>query len=307
MAKNKSFWAFGCLILIIFGLIGLVIFSVYLTSGKTDKVSSDFHWDIITGQDKIGLVEIKDIIYDSREIVKQIKDYVKRKDVKGILLRIDSPGGGVAPSQEIYKAVKEAKEKKPVVVTMGSVAASGGYYVASPATLIFSNPGSITGSIGVLMVLINIEGLLEKVGVNYTALKSGKLKDAGAFYKKISPEDSIYLSEVINDVYNQFIEDVATARNIPIDSIKKLADGRTFTGKQALKTGLIDFLGTFDDAFKKCSELAGIKGEPYLIEKKPPKKAFWFDILFDDREAKLIKYFKPGWHLLYLMPSWPLK
>jgi protease-4 len=196
-----------------------------------------------------------------------------------VVLRVNSPGGGVAPAQEIYDEVIKLKEEKKVVVSMGAVAASGGYYIASPADKIVANPGTITGSIGVIMELPNIEGLMEKIGVKTEVIKSGKHKDIASAFRSMTEEEKKILENLLSDVHEQFIIAVSDSRGMDYDVIKKIADGRIFTGKKAKELGLVDDLGNLQYAIQLAGELSGIKGEPRVVSKKD-KLSFW-DLLFD--------------------------
>ena len=218
--------------------------------------------------EKVALIRIEGPIVDSKNTIEELRDYVKDHSIKAIVVRVDSPGGAVAPSQEIYEEVKKAVLKKNVVVSMGSVAASGGYYISSAATKIIANPGTLTGSIGVIMEVPNVEGLMNKIGVKTEVIKSGKHKDIASVFRGIGAEERGILQGVLDDVHWQFIKAVAEGRQIPPDEIKKIADGRVFTGKQALEKGLVDELGNLEDAIKTAGTLAGIKGEPEVVSKK---------------------------------------
>ncbi|HEY6871105.1 MAG TPA: signal peptide peptidase SppA [Geobacteraceae bacterium] len=218
----------------------------------------------------VGLVEVKGLIVDSQEIVKQLHDFGKDDRVKAVVLRIDSPGGVVGPSQEICAEVKKLAAGKKVVVSMGSIAASGGYYIAAPASLILANPGTITGSIGVLMRFSNLEGLMGKIGMKAFTLKTGKFKDVGSPVRPMTEQEKAMLQNVIDNTHGQFVKTVAEGRKLPVADVRAIADGRIFTGEQALALKLVDRLGTFQDAIEEAGRLAGIKGEPELI--RPPKK-----------------------------------
>lgn len=218
--------------------------------------------------DKLAIVRIEGPIIDSKNTIEEIKEYTKDSSIKAIVLRVDSPGGAVAPSQEIYEEVRKAAGKKTVVVSMGSVAASGGYYISAPATKIIANPGTLTGSIGVIMEIPNIEGLMNKVGIKTEVIKSGRHKDIASVFRGRSKEEREILQEVLDDVHEQFIMAVAEGRKMLPDDVRKIADGRVFTGKQAMKMGLVDELGNLEDAIKTASKLAGIKGEPTIVTKK---------------------------------------
>ncbi len=218
--------------------------------------------------DKVALVSIEGPIIDSLDVVDEIKEHVKDNAIKAIILRIDSPGGAVGPSQEIYDEVKKASSEKHIVVSMGSIAASGGYYIASPADMIFANPGTLTGSIGVIMEIPNIEGLMTKIGVRTEVIKSGKHKDMASAFRTMEKDDRDILQGVLDNVHEQFIRAVAEGRKLSVDVIRPIADGRIFTGEQAKGLGLVDELGTLEDAIQKAAELAGISGEPEVVSKK---------------------------------------
>jgi protease-4 len=217
---------------------------------------------------KVALVSIEGPIIDSLDVVDEIKEHVKDHSIKAIILRIDSPGGAVGPSQEIYDEVKKASAEKHIVVSMGSIAASGGYYIASPADMIFANPGTLTGSIGVIMEIPNLEGLMTKIGVRTEVIKSGRHKDMASAFRKMEKEDRELLQGVLDNVHEQFIRAVAEGRKLSVDGIRPIADGRIFTGEQAKGLRLVDELGTLEDAIGKAAELAGISGEPEVVSKK---------------------------------------
>ena len=226
---------------------------------------------------KVALIRIEGPILDSKSAVDEIKEYTKDSSIKAIILRIDSPGGAVAPSQEIYSEVKKAVAKKKVVVSMGSIAASGGYYIASPATRIVANPGTLTGSIGVIMEIPNIEGLLNKIGIKTEVIKSGKNKDIGSMFRGMKREERDLLQGLMDNVHEQFIRAVAEGRKKKVEDVRKIADGRVFTGEQALSYGLVDELGTLEDTTKVAAKLAGITEEPEVVSKTD--KVSIFDIL----------------------------
>jgi len=233
----------------------------------------------------VGLVEVKGLILDPLETVKQLHDFGKDDKVKSVVVRIDSPGGVVGPSQEIWSAVKKLKEKKPVVISMGSVAASGGYYIAVPATLIYANPGTITGSIGVLMKFSNLEGLMDKVGMKSFTLKTGKFKDVGSPSRTMSEEEKGMLQSVIESTHSQFVKAVAEGRKLPEAKVREIADGRIFSGEQAVANQLIDRMGTLQDAVEEAGRLGGISGDPDVI-KPPKKKSFLLDMLVEESAGR---------------------
>jgi protease-4 len=198
--------------------------------------------------------------------VRQLKWLEANSSVKGILLRIDSPGGIVTPSHEIYsELIRIRDEGLTVVVSMGTIAASGGYYIAAPADLIVASPQTLTGSIGVIMEFPVVRGLMDKVGVNVEVVKSREQKDIGSPFRDMTDKDRELLQGVVTDAYEQFVAIVSTERDIPEDSVRAFADGRIMTGRQALELGLVDTLGTFEDAKRIAAELCGIEGEPRLI------------------------------------------
>jgi protease-4 len=243
-------------------IIGLLLFFVIVS---LVLVGFENHLPIT---DRVALIRLEGPIFDSKETIDELKKYVKDNSVKAIVFRIDSPGGAVAPAQEIYAEVRKAVSKKKIVVSMGSVAASGGYYIASPATRIIANPGTLTGSIGVIMEIPNVEGLMNKLGIKTEVVKSGRHKDLASVFRGIKKEEREILQNVLDNVHEQFIMAVAQGRNMLPDDVKKIADGRIFTGEQALKVGLIDGLGNLEDAIKSAAQLAGIKGEPEIVTKK---------------------------------------
>ena len=247
--------------------------------------------------DRIALIRIEGPIIDSKGTLDEMKDYVKDTSIKAIVLRIDSPGGAVAPSQEIYEEVRKAIAKKKIIVSMGSVAASGGYYIASPATKIIANPGTLTGSIGVIMEIPNVEGLMNKIGVKTEVIKSGRHKDIASVFRGIGKEEREILQNVLDNVHEQFIAAVAEGRKMMRDDVKRIADGRIFTGEQALKIGLIDELGNLEDAVNIAAKLSGIKGEPVVVTKK--ERFSVVDLLRDKVPKELANLF-PSVKVKYL-------
>jgi protease-4 len=217
---------------------------------------------------RVALIRVEGPILDSTDVVDELKEHVKDRSIKAIIMRIDSPGGAVAPSQEIYEEIKKASEEKHVVVSMGSIAASGGYYIAAPADMIIANAGTLTGSIGVIMEVPNLEGLMSKIGVRTEVIKSGRHKDMASAFRKMDKDERDILQGVLDNVHEQFIRAVAEGRKLKVEEIRPLADGRIFTGEQAKGLGLVDGIGTLEDAVMKAAELAGISGEPEVVSKK---------------------------------------
>ncbi|MDD5099359.1 MAG: signal peptide peptidase SppA [Syntrophales bacterium] len=215
--------------------------------------------------ERIGVVRIEGIIGDAGEIVDQIKEFAEDKSIRAVVLRLDTPGGSVAPAQEIYQAVRELRKNKKVVVSMGAVAASGGYLIAVAADKIVANPGTITGSISAVMHYANVEELLRKVGVRSSVIKSGKFKDIGSPTRDMTAEERALIQGIIDDIYNQFVNTISENRNIPLSKILPLADGRIFTGRQAKELGLIDDLGGLQDAVRLASRLSGSDEKPEIV------------------------------------------
>lgn len=251
-------------------LIGLAVV-VFLSSYAVTRFVEGPPFSGAASGGQIGLIRIEGVLFDVKETLDELRRYQENPAIKGIVVRIDSPGGAVVPAQEVYSQIKKTRAQgKRVVASTGIVAASGGYYIASAAEKIVSNPGTITGSIGVIMQLSNIEGLMRKVGVASVVLKSGALKDAGSPFRTLRPEERNILQRALDDVHAQFIEAVAQGRGLPVSKVRALADGRIFTGRQAKALGLVDELGDLQDAVKLTATLAGIKGEPEVVEPRRP-------------------------------------
>lgn len=257
--------------------------------------------DLSTG-DRIAVIRVEGVILDAQETVGELRKFSENPYVKAIVLRIDSPGGGVVPSQEIHDAVKRvrAKTNKAVIASLGSVAASGGYYIAAETDRIVANPGTLTGSIGVIMETANVEGLLQKIGVEGVVIKSGKYKDVGSPLRKMNEEERALLQNVMDDVHTQFIEAVADGRAIEFREAQALADGRIFTGRQAKDVQLVDEIGDLEDAIQLAANVVGIEGEPRVVE---PRRRFSIRELLDSKLTTIFPKldFHPGVSLKYLM------
>ena len=215
---------------------------------------------------KVGIVKITGPIISSQSINLQIEKFKNRKDISAIVLRIDSPGGLVAPTQEIYEKVKSIRGIKPIISSMGSVAASGGYYIALGSDTLIANPGTIVGSIGVIMNYPVATELLNKVGIKFETVKSGGLKDVGSYSREVTEADRRHLNEMVANIHSQFIAAVEENRSIDKSKLIKLADGRVFTGQQSKDLGLVDVLGTFEDAISLAGLLSNIEGKPKTVE-----------------------------------------
>lgn len=239
--------------------------------------------------EKIGVILIDGTISSSQTVTSQLVKFKKDEDIKAIILRINSPGGAVGPTQEIYREVRKTLPVKKVIASMSTVAASGGYYVAAAANKIIAAPGTITGSIGVIMQFIQLEGLFDKIGVRFEVLKSGEFKDIGSPGRKMTERDRKMLNELIQDIQEQFVNGVAEGRNMPVEKVRKIADGRVFSGARAKELGLVDALGNFQDAVELAKEMAGIKGAVTLVYSKKSRLRL-MDLLVETAAASVNKF-----------------
>ena len=229
---------------------------------------------------RVGLVRVEGGIYDSRQVIGDLESLVEDPGIQAIVLRVDSPGGGAAASQEIFEYIRGIQEEGlPLVVSMGSVAASGGYYIACTADTIFANPGTLTGSIGVVMSFTNLEELFGKIGLDFEVIKSGRFKDTGSWSREMTDAERALLQGTIDDIHAQFVEAIAEGRGMEYDAVAALADGRIFSGRQALEAGLVDRLGTLEDAVEVAGRMAGIEGEPRVQEPVRRERLTLFDLL----------------------------
>lgn len=322
--KKRKFFSFLLgIFLIFFGLIVLII----IISGIS------FFWKgkVPTLEPSVGVIEIKGEIgmepfMRLEDITKHLNNFAEDTMIKAVVLRVDSPGGTVGLSQEIYSAIAKfrTKTKKPVIASMGDIAASGGYLVAASAQEIYANAGTLTGSISVIINLINAEGLLNKIGVKLDNVKTGKYKDIGSPDRALTEEERKLLTDVILDVHDQFIEDILKTRegaiinalktmnensenakdkdkeNYTLDSegakkfLESISDGRIFSGRQAQKLGLVDSIGTYQDAVYRAAKLGKIPGKPKIV--KPKRKANFFDLLLGEANSNIgiVKKIKTG-------------
>jgi len=269
---------YGVLLLCVLGFIFYLFFykaGAHTVNNKTFSLN-----------DKVGVVSVNGIISDSMEITDQLDEFGRDDSIVAVVLRIDSPGGGVAASQEIYDAVIELKKKKKVVVSMGSVAASGGLLIACAADKIVANAGTITGSISAIMQFANFEELLKKIGLKSSVVKSGKYKDIGSPLRDMTPEERKIIQDLIDDIYNQFVDVIVRDRKIPRDKVVAIADGRIFSGRQAKEYGLVDYLGDMRSAAKLASQLAGKDGKYDLVYPQN-KRASVLDYVFESAANQL--------------------
>jgi protease IV len=252
------------------GLLAVMILVTIVSALLPDR------WKSPSGE--IALVHVNGMLMDSRDIVRQLSDYRHDPQVRGIILRIDSPGGAVAPAQEIYSEIMKLRaDHKTVYASMGTVAASGGYYIACAADYVLANPGTLTGSISAVMAFNNIEELTKKVGVKPYIIKSGKFKDVGSPLRAMTSDEQKLLQDVVNDVHEQFVQAIATGRDLPLAEVHKIADGRIMTGQQALKLKLIDEVGGLEKTIDLLAKKLNVVGKPKVIEQKD--KVPFFDWL----------------------------
>lgn len=255
----------------------LLIFTAIVTGSMVilsllDIFSSN-RSDLGFGQ-KVGVIEITGVIADSRQVLEQIRNFRKNSAVKSIVVRIDSPGGGVGPSQEIFQEIRKTREQKNVIASLGAIAASGGYYIAAAADGIVASPGTITGSIGVILGYTNFETLFQKIGLRPVVVKSGEYKDIASPVREMTEKERQILQKFSDTVHRQFIGDVAQTRHLPVETVREIADGRIFTGETAKDLNLIDRLGNFEDAVEWAGRLGGITGEITTVY--PPEKQLPF-------------------------------
>ncbi|MBA3012023.1 MAG: signal peptide peptidase SppA [Proteobacteria bacterium] len=282
-SRRHPFLFFGaiisvCMTLTFIGFVGIV----YISSKMMD---AGFPEALGSHKGNIGIVEVMGPIISSKKIIEDIKGFRENEDIKAIVVRIDSPGGGIGPSQEIYRELIKTRAQKQVIASMGSVAASGGYYVAAATQKIVANPGTITGSIGVIMEYANLMEIAKKIGIAPVVIKSGEFKDMGSPLRELKENEKLIFQELVDELHLQFVTDAAKARNMAIETMTSLADGRVYTGQTALSLKLVDRLGNLDDAIQWAGQLAGIQGKPIPVYPKEDKMTFirkLADTLFKD-------------------------
>lgn len=261
-------------------VVAVVFVAFFVLIGLISRMDD---WSFASGE-KVAVLPVTGLIADSENTIDQLKKFAKDDSVKAVVIRINSPGGGVGPSQEIYEEVKKLKGKKVVVASMGGLAASGGYYIACATQKIYANPGTITGSIGVLMQFVNVKDLIEKIGLKGMVVKSGAFKDIGSPVREMKTEERELLQGVIDNVHAQFIAAVAEGRRMDRDNVVKIADGRIFSGEQARALGLVDALGNLEDAVADAGKMAKIEGEPRVVT-PPKKKLSILELLKEEAES----------------------
>lgn len=279
--KHKGLLVTAIVCVLIVGAFFFGLFAYLLVRGPSDE-NGPF---AIGG--RVGLITIDGTIISANDIVRDIEGFRKNNDIKSVIMRLESPGGSVGASQEILEAVKRLAEKKPVVASMGSVAASGAYYIACGATRILASPGTITGSIGVRLEHLMVGDLLSWAKVKHETLKSGHFKDLGSIDRPMTPEERAILQGLLDDMHKQFKEEIVKARGLEAEKVDSLADGRVYTGRQALELGLVDAIGGLSEAVVLAGNLGGIKGEPKLV--RPQKRLKLIDRFFEAAGSALEK------------------
>lgn len=272
-ARHPLLKVLGILFLSILLFFVAVFLYTYLTGGEAQILS-------LFGGEAVGVLQIEGTINRSREVLEELKRFEESSGVKAVVVRIDSPGGAVAPTQEIYEEIGKLKKKKPVIASLGGMATSGGYYIASACQRIVANPGTLTGSIGVIMELGNVEDLMRKLGIKGYSIKSGRNKDIGSPLRPLAPEQKAILQALVDNVHAQFVSAVAKGRGMAEDKVRELADGRVYSGEQAKGLGLIDALGNMEDAIDLAARRAGISGTPQVVYATGETKSWWEKLLF---------------------------
>jgi protease IV len=291
--KRSVLLAGSVIVLILVALLGSIAWFSHLRGRDAGLIFAE----------KVGVLEVKGVIANVQPTVEELAKFRRDGSVKAVVVRIESPGGGVSSSQELYQEIRRTAREKPVVVSMGSVAASGGYYIACAAQKIYANPGTITGSIGVILEFTNFEELLKKIGFRMEVVKSGRYKDVGNPGREMTAEERAYLQAMVDNVHQQFVRDVARGRRMKVEKVRELADGRIFTGEQAMELGLVDELGDLKDAIDAAAKMAAIEGEPKIVYPEKEKKSV-FDYLFDRITEKIANSVQP-YMGLFLLPPLP--
>ncbi len=271
--KTSLLKALGQLCVFILLVFAGAFFYAYWTGGDARVLS------LVVGEG-VGVLQVEGAIDDSRDLLYELKRFKEAPWIKAIVVRIDSPGGAVAPTQEIFEEILKTKKKKPLIASMGGVATSGGYYIASACDKIVSNPGTLTGSIGVIMQLSNLEELMKKVGVKGYNVKSGVNKDIGSPFQPLSAEGREILQSLVDNVHSQFVTAVAKGRGMDEVQVRKLADGRVYSGAQAKELGLVDEFGTLEDAIDLAARRVGMETPPAVYYSRTEREPWWERIFF---------------------------
>jgi protease-4 len=266
--KHSILRGLGLIFVFILVVFTGAFFYAYITGGESKTLA-------LFAGDGVGVLQIEGAIDDSQAVLAELKRFKDMPWVKAVVVRIDSPGGAVAPTQEIFEEILRSKKQKPFVASMGGMATSGGYYIAAACDQIVANPGTLTGSIGVIMQLTNVEELMKKIGVRGFNVKSGPNKDVGSPFQPLSPEGREILQSLVDNVHSQFVTAVAKGRSMEEAEVRKLADGRIYSGAQAQKLGLVDQFGTLQDAIELAAKRAGIDADPAVYYSRPEQERWW--------------------------------
>lgn len=291
MFSRRHPYLFALLIFAAIGAVTVIALSLMImrTADDTEYASMDGH----RGAEKVGVVEITGIIADAREIIRQIRRFGEDETIRAIVVRVDSPGGVVGPSQEIYSEILKTRDSKKVVASMGAVAASGGYYAIAGADTIFANPGTITGSIGVIMEYTNFSELLQKIGLMPVVIKSGAFKDTGSPVRDMTPEEARMLKDFVGQLHQQFVAAIAEGRQMDYEAVAQLADGRIYTGQAAQELGLVDQIGNLQDAIAWAGREAGIEGDIDAVYIPEKKLSLLRSLLESTLQDTLVRLFRP--------------
>jgi len=245
---------------------GITIISLLVTLGSTGSN--------IVFNEKVGIIEISGIITDAKNVICSLKQFREDDSIKAIVLRIDSPGGGVGPSQEIFREIRKTIKSKKVIASLGSIAASGGYYAAAGTDGIVANPGTITGSIGVIMSYTNFREVLNKIGLVPVVVKSGEFKDMGSPVREMTARERNLLKGFVDTVHRQFVSAIVEGRKMDRSKVETIADGRILSGESAKTLGLVDRLGNLEDAVEWAGRLGGIEGKIFTVYPREEKVPF---------------------------------
>jgi protease-4 len=271
--KHPILRGLGLLAVFVLVVFVAAFFYAYLSGGDARALS------LLAG-DGVGILQVDGAINDSRDVLTELRRFRDAPWIKAIVLRIDSPGGAVAPTQEIFDELQKVRNKKPLIASMGGMATSGGYYIASACEKIIANPGTMTGSIGVIMQLNNVEELMKKIGVKGSNIKSGANKDIGSPFQALSPEGQKILQSLVDNVHGQFVRAVADGRGMDETVVKKLADGRVYSGAQAKDLGLVDELGNLEYAVDLAAKRVGLEESPVLYYSRLEQERWWDKLFF---------------------------
>jgi protease IV len=271
--KHPILRGLGLLTVFVLVVFVAAFFYAYLSGGDSRALS------LLAG-DGVGILQVDGAINDSRDVLTELRRFRDAPWIKAIVLRIDSPGGAVAPTQEIFAELQKVGSKKPLIASMAGMATSGGYYIASACEKIVANPGTMTGSIGVIMQLNNVEELMKKIGVKGFNIKSGANKDIGSPFQALSPEGQAILQSLVDNVHGQFVRAVAKGRGMDEAVVKKLADGRVYSGAQAKDLGLVDELGNLEYAVDLAAKRVGLEESPVLYYSRLEQERWWDKMFF---------------------------